>query len=144
MKGQEVVAYLTYTWRCIDRLFWALIAFPALAFFLVAAAAGGMSFDGVVRQFYELSAETPVVTTDPATFRVKVCADPKPAQTSTVPDVVEPCSKWEYQTQSLDELAGNGGRSLRFLYLFFVVLGIAAMALTRRLLPKWPEAPASS
>ncbi|EKL9720616.1 hypothetical protein PS692_004365 [Escherichia coli] len=148
-KGQKLRAYLThawpyltYAWRCIDRLVLVLIAFPATAFFLVVAFAGGMSFDGVARQFYELSAATPVVATDPTMFRVKVCADPKPtAEAQKMPPMLQECSRWEQQTRSLDQIAERDGRALKVLYLLFLIGGIGTLIILGRFFPKWPEPP---
>lgn len=142
-KGQKLRAYLThawpyltYAWRCIDRLVLVLIAFPATAFFLVVAFAGGMSFDGVARQFYELAAQTHVVSTEPTMFSVKVCADPKPAE--EMPPVLQECSRWEQQTRSLDQIAERDGRALKVLYLVFLIGGIGTLIILGRFFPTWP------
>lgn len=131
----QIISNIAYAGRWFSRLLWALIILPATGFFMLALFAGNWSFDGLARQLYEQAAELRVLDTNPPTFSVKVCADPKPDPKS--PPVFE-CSQWAQQTQGLDEIAASTGGTMRVLYGFFVVIALLVMALCGRLVPKRP------
>lgn len=135
----EVISNIVYVWRWMSRILQVFIILPATGFFMLTLFVGGWSFDGVARQFYEEAAELRVLNTNPLTFSVGVCADPKPDPKAPPLPRGPLCSQWTEQAQGIDQMAANAGHTLGGVYLFFVFIALVSMGLFGRLFPARPQ-----